>query len=203
MLGEHRYADARASIDQLGERYSGSLDYQVLAGDVALAAGDSEQAMTHYRLAAQVRRNFPINLRLVRALQQAGRDRAARATALEFLGQNPLDRDAAWLSAEMAIEQRDWRQARLLLEHIGRLEPGARDPGRMALLALSELQSGETELALAHAQDAYRMQRMNARANFVLALVLKQTGGTMGQVDELTRKAKQMGIDEDPLFRGL
>ena len=203
LLSQGQHDEARAAIELLGERFGGSQDYRVLAGDVELASGNPDAALEQYRLAAQVRRNFPLSLRMVRAQQQAGRYDAARAIALQFLEQNPLDRDAVWLAAEIAIEMRDWRQARLLLEHIGRLEPGARDPGRYALLALSELQQGELEPALAHAQEAYRMQRMNARANYVLALVLKQAGGSAGRIEELTARAQQMGIGEDPLFRGL
>lgn len=193
LIAQGALAEAGQSIAALRERYSGSADFLTLAGDVALARGDAVGALAEYETVARIRRSQALTAKMVVALRLAGRAGDARALALDYLRQHPLDRDAAWLAARLAEDAGDWRQVKALSEHLRRMEPGGRDPHLLALLALAQLRSGEAEAALASASEAYRMQPMNGRSAAVLAMAMRQTGGNAAQIAALEAKARQAG----------
>jgi tetratricopeptide (TPR) repeat protein len=186
-------AEAEQTVASLRERYGGSADFLTLAGDVALTRGDAVTALAEYETVARIRRSQGLTAKMVVALKRSGRDGEARALALDYLRQHPLDRDSAWLAAKLAEEAGDWRQAKLLAEHLRRLAPDSRDPQLLTLLALAQLGLGEAEAGLRSAQDAYRMQPMNGRSAAVLAMAMRQTGGDAAQISWLEAKARQAG----------
>lgn len=185
--------EAGRTIASLRGRFSGSADFLTLAGDVALVQGDTAGALAEYETVARIRRSQTLIAKMVAALRQSGRSADARALALDYLRQHPLDRDSVWLAAKLAEVAGDWRQVKLLAGHLRRLAPNTRDPQVIGLLALAQLRLGEAEAALRNATDAYRMQPMNARAAAILALALRKTGGDAAQIAALEAKARQAG----------
>jgi len=191
---------ALAVSARLGERYAGSADYQTLAGDVALAAGDLGGALDHYRAVAKIRRSLLLVERMVTALQQLGRDEEADALARNFLAEHPQSRDAAELVGNLAARRGDWRRARVIYSWLLGTNPGARDPQSHLMLALAEIRTGAPQEALANAGAAYRMQRANGRAAWLLGQLLAQAGGHDGEARALLAKAEAMGAGSDSLF---
>jgi tetratricopeptide (TPR) repeat protein len=202
-LAGNTFAEAVTATKLLSERHGGSVDYQTLAGDVALALGDPEAALGNYRNAAKIRRSSSLVERMVAALQMLGRNGEARSLALDFLAQHPLDRGAAELAAYLAAEAGDWRQARVLFEHVRDLESSGRNPQLFAMLALANLRLGDVDAARKAAEAAYGMQRGNARAAYVLALSLRHSRGRDAEARALLAKARRLGAMNDPLLKGL
>ena len=101
MLGEGRYAEAHALKAQLLEQFAGSVDIELLAGDVELLAGNSQAARSHYNSAAQVRTNWPLVRRLVLATLRIGDDAGARRMLAGHIAQNPREAAAVALLGRM------------------------------------------------------------------------------------------------------
>jgi tetratricopeptide (TPR) repeat protein len=188
---------ALAVTTKLGERYTGSVDYQTLAGDVALAAGDPGGALEHYRAAAKVRRSLLLIERMVAALQQLGKGDEADALARNFLAEHPLDRDAAELVGTLAVQRGDWRRVRVIYSWLLSTAPGVIDPHSHLMLALTEAKTGAPKQALANATAAYRMQPANGRATWLLGKLLQQAGGHEKAASALLAKAEAMGVGVD------
>jgi tetratricopeptide (TPR) repeat protein len=187
-------AAAQAVTTRLGERYAGSTDYQTLAGDVALAAGNPAAALDHYRAAANVRRSLALVERMVAALRQLGQRDEADRVARNFLAEHPLDRDAAQLVGGLAAEQGDWSRARAVYAWLLSSAPGVNDPRSRLLLAEAEMHTGAAQDALANATAAYQAQRMNGRATLLLGKLLRQAGGHDQAANALLAKAAAMGV---------
>ena len=188
-------AGAHAVIAKLGERYTGSTDYQTLAGDVALATGDPAGALDNYRAAAKIRRSLLLVERMVAAHQQLGQDDEADALARNFLAEHPLDRNAAELVGTLAVQRDDWRRARVIYSWLLSTAPGVIDPHAHLMLALAEARTGAAKDALANAAAAYRMQRANPRATRLLGKLLQQADGHDTEAKALLAKAAAMGED--------
>jgi tetratricopeptide (TPR) repeat protein len=192
-IAQGALGEASQTIAALRERFSGSADFLTLAGDVALGQGDAARALVEYQAVARIRRSQALTAKMVVALRRGGRGAEARTLALDYLRQHPLDRDSVWLAAKLAEDAGDWRQVKLLAEHLRRLAPDTRDPQVVGLLAMAQLRLGESEAALANAAAAYRMQPMNAGAAATLAAAMRQTGGDAKQIAALEAKARQAG----------
>ena len=62
------------------------------------------------------------------------------------------------------------------------------------MLAMAQARTGEVKAALANATAAYRIQRMNGRATWLLGKLLQQAGGHARQAQALLAKATAMGV---------
>ena len=194
-LAEGRIDDAENAAFRLGERYRGSADVQVLAGDVALARGKAGDALANYTAAAEIRRSFPLVERMVAAHRMLGQDGLARELLAEYLRQHPGEGDAALLLGEMAAGEGDWQRARSYLAHARALRGAhARDPLLLASLARAGSETGDTQAALELARAAYRMQRANGRVAQALARVLERAGGHEGEVRALQAKLVRLAL---------
>jgi predicted Zn-dependent protease len=98
-LLEGRTDEAWALAGQLREQYPDSIDVEILAGDVALLAGDPAAALEAYDSAAEVRRDFALVERMVAAERKLGREAAARDRLRDYLAQNPRSAPASRLLA--------------------------------------------------------------------------------------------------------
>lgn len=185
---------ALAVSAMLGQRYAGSADYQTLAGDVALAAGDPAGALAHYQAVARIRRSFALVERMVVALEQLGQTDQAGTLAREYLAGHPLDRDAVELVGTLAAGRGDWRRARTIYGWLASSDPHARDPQARLMLARAEIATGAGKEALADASAAYRMQRANGRAAWLLGRLLARVGGHDRASRALLEKAGRMGV---------
>ena len=191
---------ALAVSAKLSEKYTGSADYQTLAGDVALAAGDPAGALDHYRACARIRRSLALVERMVAALQQLGQNDAAFALARNYLAQHPIEREAAELVGNLAVQRGDWPRARAIFTWLLGTAPGVTDPHSHLMLALAEAKAGNNGEALANAAAAYGMQRANPRATLLLGRLLAKAGGHDKQANALLAKASRMGADDGSLL---
>lgn len=192
MLNEGDTAGAQAMIAGLLERFAGSADLEVLAGDVALLAGDREQALEYYRQAAIIRRDWPLVQRLVAAL---GSDSAAaRGLLAEHLAEHPLQEEAAALLGRLHAQAGNRERAAMFLRHAAAQPAGRRDPLLLADLALLEQQSGHGGAALARAQEANRLARSNRHVARVLSAITAMQQGGVRQAASLLAKAEGTGF---------
>ena len=138
MLAEGRAGEARAHADRLRQAYPDSIDVDVLAGDVALLAGDPAAALAAYDRAARVRRAFALVERMVAAQRELGDEDAAVDRLAAYLAQNPRSAPASLMLGRMLAERGDARRAALLREHARTLAGVAADTpraeGRVAAL---------------------------------------------------------------------
>ncbi|MCB5424353.1 tetratricopeptide repeat protein [Altererythrobacter sp. CC-YST694] len=177
LLADGNLDEAQAYVTRLGARFAGSVDIEVLAGDVALAQRDAARALALYSKAAQVRRSLSLTARMIAALRMLGREGEGRALLAAFLAQHPQNGDAAAMLGYMAADAGDWNRAEGLLrfarqQHDG----GGRDPVLFAILADAAMQRGAKAEALADAGAGFASQRTNYRAVLTLARVLDSAG---------------------------
>lgn len=200
LLNEGGAADARAAIDALGERFAGSADFEVLAGDVALASGDPNSALAHYRSAAEIRRTLALVKRMTAALERLDRAPEALLLAQDYLVEHPQQGDAARLFADLAARQGEWVKARIVLEFLDANGETVGDPQTLILLAIARLRTGAHAEALVAAERAYRLQRANGRVAYALALAMQANGGEEAVIRALANKARRLGAASDPIF---
>ena len=117
LLAQGRNGEALALAKQARERYAGSIDVEILAGDVALLSGDPASALACYRRAALVRRDFGLVEKMAVAEQRLGREEAALALLGDYLAQNPRSAPASALLGRIMARRGDERRAGLLLAH--------------------------------------------------------------------------------------
>ncbi len=104
---------ARASLD----RVPGSGDFHSLAGDAALAGGDSRRALELYEVAARVRRSWPLTRKIIVAYRGIGDDVAADVVLSRYVAGDPHNTDALLLLAQDSAEREDWLRVALLLDN--------------------------------------------------------------------------------------
>lgn len=184
MLGQGRYAEARALKAQLLEQFAGSVDIELLAGDVELLAGNSQAARSHYNSAAQVRTNWPLVRRLVLATLRIGDDAGARRMLAGHIAQNPREAAAVALLGRMQREAGNPARAAVLLRYAAGVGAGKSDPLLHAELAELEAGLGLTQEAQDSARFANGLQRSNQRVALALARTIELGGG-----DDATAKA--------------
>lgn len=177
LLAQARYDEAMGKVMQVAARYNGSVEVQVLSGDVALARGDFERALSDYRFAAKVRAPLSLIQRKATALQLQGNQAEARRVVSDYLRQHPQSAEGAEMLGRMMAVNGDTQRALKLMTFARALRGNdGRDPWLLSAIALGELDAGEGKQALAHAQEAYLMQRANMGSAAVLARALQQAG---------------------------
>lgn len=186
LLSEGRQGEARASVEGLLQRFPGSADLLMLAGDMELLAGNAAGAMGHYRQVARVRSDWPLVQRMVSASADGAE---ARRLLAAFLHQNPRQQAAAAMLGRMQREAGNPARATALLRHASTLGSGPRDPLLLADLAALEAALGHGEQALAHAQAAQALQRGNRRVAQVLGRILALQVGAEASAQALANKA--------------
>jgi len=186
LLAERRNGEARALVAQLARRHPGSVDVEIVGGDVALLTGDPGRALATYRRAAQVRRDFALVERMVAAQRLLGRDDAAMAQIAGYLAQNPRSAAASALLGRMLAERGDWPRASALLGHANRLRAG--DVRLLADLAATELALGDIPAARATAGRAHALQRANGRVATLLAHIDRAGDGDGQAARALARR---------------
>ncbi|WP_315760349.1 tetratricopeptide repeat protein [Sphingomonas sp. Y38-1Y] len=181
--GPQALAEARA----LAESNPGVPAAQMLLGDVWMMGKRPADAAAAYASAAALRFDEPAAMRLVEALDLAGkRQEAANALAL-FLSQNPQNVAALRLSAHWQLAAEDYAAAAATLEEL-RLRVGDRDAGLLAELTLAHLGLGNDARAAEYAAAAYALQPQSPAVADAYGAALLATGDTGGARD-LFRKA--------------
>ncbi|WP_054530035.1 tetratricopeptide repeat protein [Erythrobacter sp. SG61-1L] len=192
LLGAGQMDEAQAFVAQLEERFAGSADIEVLAGDVALARGEAGRALELYSSAANIRRSFSLVERMVTAHRLLGQGRKARELLRAYLVQHPQDGEAAEYLGYLAAEEGQWPRAEGLLRFAkAQRDAGGRDPLLYATLADAALRRGDGQAALADAEAGFTSQRTNRRTVLTLARVL-DAAGRKREADVLLAKAKRL-----------
>ena len=184
------YAAAQPILAELGDRYHGSADFQVLGGDLALLEGNPTLALNNYRGAAVVRRNFSLIERMVAAYRASGEERAAREVLSDYLEQHPQHAEAAALLGRLSLDAGQWQRASALLDYAAQVGPEA-DPRLLAGRAKAALQLGDVDKAIVLASEAYRLQRWNPQIAGLYGEALKAKGGYDAEARVLLAKASK------------
>lgn len=138
-LERGRAVEALALARQLSARYPDSIDVEILAGDVALLAGDATEALAAYRRAATVRRDFALVERMAAAHGKLGREDAAMGEVSGYLARNPRSLPAARLLGKMLERRGDARGAGMLLAYARDLGGGTAPEGGRVAATLARL----------------------------------------------------------------
>lgn len=151
-------------------RFPGSGDAFAILGDAQFAQGNKRAAREAYERAAQVRRPWPLALRLTGT--QDNRD-TARQLLEAYVRENPMNGEAAAMLADALAAQEEWERAALLLEHAMGLGM-ERVPWVLAARSVAAVQLDDAETALAFALAAHELQPMNPLAIASLLAVLPE-----------------------------
>ncbi|MEM8726863.1 MAG: tetratricopeptide repeat protein, partial [Pseudomonadota bacterium] len=145
--------ETRRFANELVDRFSGSSDAHALAGDAALARGDAEGALEMYRIAATVRRPWPLTRKVITAYRAYGDNKAADTILIRHLRGEPRNVEALLMLAERRALAEDWLRVVVLLDQAKSLG-GGNDPKLLNLQAEALAQIGRGEEAEAVANDA-------------------------------------------------
>lgn len=160
---------------------------QMLLGDAWMLANRPTNAIDPYTRAVQMRFDEPTTLKLVEALDRAGRRADAARTLTLFLSQNPGNIAALRLSANWQIAGGEDAAAIVTLEEL-RLRLGDRDAALLAALALANVGAGDGARALEYGTAAYALQPQNPAVADAYGVALLANGDRTGARD-LLRKA--------------
>jgi predicted Zn-dependent protease len=171
MVNGGRLDEARSMAGEIAVRFDGSVDLQMLAGDIALLQGDGPTAMAQFGQAATIRSNWPLAQRMVSLLTAAGDTAAARRYLAGHLRSNPREAQAAALLGRMARYNGNPARAAQLLRHAASIGSGPADPLLLGDLAELELELGERKRALDHARRAHALFPANRRLSALVRRV--------------------------------
>ncbi len=193
MLSEGRYSEAQEFAGEFGDRFPGSIDVQVIRGDVYLLSGQPERALAQYREAAVIRRNWPLMQRMVAAMKSGGDEAAARRMLGRYLAANPRDAAATAMLGRMQRDAGNPARATAFLRHAAAIGGGASDPLLLTDLAETEMLLGNLAQAQERAEAANRIQRSSRRVAQVLAHVWEMRGDGAAVEEVLAAKVQGVG----------
>ncbi|MBO9518935.1 MAG: tetratricopeptide repeat protein [Porphyrobacter sp.] len=188
MLGQGRRGEAIATANRIGLEFAGSVDVEVLGGDVALLAGNPKAALAVYSRAAEVRRDFSLVERMAAAQRMLGREQDAKRLLAEYLTQHPRSAPAAALLGRIEAQSGGLTQAGTLLTFASETS-GRQDP--LLLADLADVGSRQGNVTIETAERAYRLQRNNARLAGTLARLLQADGTSEAEATMLLAKVQR------------
>lgn len=175
LLSTNRIDAALERARLLRRANAGAPDAWIVLGDTLGEAGRAGEAARAYESAANIRFDRAVALRLVAAWTRAGDPARATQIVQLFLAQNPADSAMRRLAAAFAMNARDWRGARRMLQAV-RTQVGDNDALLMADLARVALETGDRTAARAYAAHAYRLMPANPMIADIYGWALLQTG---------------------------
>ncbi len=197
-LASGDYAQAMALAMALSNANPGVAQAWLLRGDVAMAEGDSAQALAHWQRAAELRFDEPVMLRMVDALNRSGDRSGAKTVLFQFMAHWPENTAAMRIAGAMFAEDGDWTRARTALLAAAQ-RVGSNDALLLAQLARCELELGRVSEAMPLARRAYRLLPGNGTVSGVYGLSIARSGGTMQDARDLLDKAVQLAPDDQLL----
>ena len=160
----------------------------ILLGDVLMVQGRSGDAAAAYRQAADLRFDEPTMLRLVEALEGAGRRGDASNALALFLSQNPMSMAALRMSAHWQLASGDFDAAIVTLEGLhARIGDG--DAALNADLAIAYAGAGEADQAKEFGEAAYALAPGNPATADAYGWALFQGGDNQGALELLQKAA--------------
>jgi tetratricopeptide (TPR) repeat protein len=184
----HRSGNPRDALDAVDRAIAADegkrLDLQRLRGRILVSLGDYQAGLRALIAARQQGERLPIEFvpDLARALYALGRDEAARGTLQRALDEKRPEPSALLLFAREEAE-RDPAASRQALERGASLYPTR--PVFVDLLITAEMRDGDTEQALARAQEAADRMPDAARIQMTLARTLLAAGRTDEAVQQV------------------
>ena len=188
LLRTGRNADAVVRARLLSRANPGAPDAWLILGDALGAAGQRQEAVRAFEVAANIRFDRAAALRLAAGWINVGNPAQAQQVVALFLGQNPNDVDVQRLAADMAMQAQDWRGAIRMLNAV-RARIGDNDAVLMADLAHAALENGDHDAARAYAAHAYRLMPGNPMTADMFGWVLLRTGDKGPAPVDLLEKA--------------
>ncbi len=146
LLSRQDNSGAEQLAGSLIERLPSSSDIRALAGDAALAVGNTETALERYGAAASTRRPWPLTRKIIFAYRAYGDDRAADTLLVRHLSGEPHNTEALQLLAERSAQDEDWLRVAVLIDHALTLGAG-NDPTLLSLRARAADALGKTDEA--------------------------------------------------------
>jgi Flp pilus assembly protein TadD len=198
LLRSGQGAAALAMAERFRALEPGSGDAAGLLGDALTAAGRPGEARDHYRVAAKVRFNEDLLLRIMVAEAMAGRRSEQETVVAQFHAGNPASRLAVRLAATSAAQRDDWAGAIVPLESLV-ARGGQGDVRLLCDLSFAQLRSGDTSAARTTAERAYRLQPASLLATQALGMALAAAGERPRAARSLLDKARKIGGD-NPLL---
>ncbi|MDA9918417.1 tetratricopeptide repeat protein [Erythrobacter sp.] len=132
MIAAGNAGGTRAYAAELTRRFAGSSDMLALAGDAAMARGDTAGALELYSRAAQIRRPWPLTRKIIQAYRASGDDDAAETLLIRQLRSEPMNTEALLMYAQQSARDGDWLRVAVLLDNA--IARGAgNDPSLLAL----------------------------------------------------------------------
>ncbi|TXC68676.1 hypothetical protein FSZ31_06740 [Sphingorhabdus soli] len=187
-LQEGNTAGADVAAFALARAAPGVPDARIIQGDVAMAAGRTGEAATHYREALSIRVDEAATLRLVDALMRSGKRDAAIDALTGFLSTTPRAIDANRVAASFYLDARDWDHGIATLEAL-RARLGGRDAVILSQLGRAYLGKGQASRARDLLRAAYELQPGNAGVASLFSLALSRSGGSRKAARDLAIKA--------------
>ena len=163
LIDAGRGGDALDQAKALAAANPGAPAAHLLVGDTLMTMRRFGDAADAYRRAANIRFDEATMLRVVDALDHAGRRGEASTVLALFLGQHPENVAALRLAAHWQIAARDWDGAIGTLEDL-RSRVGSRDAGLLAELAYANIGAGDNDDALDYGAAAYAIAPMSPAA---------------------------------------
>lgn len=198
LIAAGNLAGAVGVAERFRQLRPGSGDAHALAGDALLAANRGEAAFAAYDMAGRVRFPDPLLLRMVQALERAGRGGEGPNLVGRYLAAYPGSALATRLAAVGAAQAGDWARAEALLAVLaGR--GGGRDARLLADLAFAQLRGGDAVAALASAERGEALARGDPQIATARALALIALGRDRAVARDLIAKARAIGGD-NPLL---
>ncbi len=191
LLAANNIATARTEIAQLVQGNGGVADAHILAGDVEMAAGNTNAAIASYERARAISFSTPIMIRLVNALRRNGKGDVARKVLSDFAVFNPSSLAALRLAAYDHLDNKRWAEAIPgLLALRDRL--GINDAVLNANIARAYSGAGQHEKAISEVALAYRIAPGNVMVSYIFGEILQKAGGRTARAKSLLRKANKM-----------
>ena len=155
--------DALDRAKALAAANPGAPAAHLLVGDTLMMMGRFGEAADAYRRAADIKFDEATMLRVVDALDHAGRRPEASSVLALFLGQHPENVAALRIAAHWQIASRDWDGAIGTLEDL-RSRVGSRDAGLLAELTYANIGAENFDDALGYGAAAYEIAPMSPAA---------------------------------------
>ncbi|MDB5679349.1 tetratricopeptide repeat protein [Sphingomonas bacterium] len=155
--------DALDRAKALAAANPGAPAAHLLVGDTLMTMGRFGEAADSYRRAADIKFDEATMLRVVDALDHAGRRPEASSVLALFLGQHPENVAALRIAAHWQIAARDWDGAIGTLEDL-RSRVGSRDAGLLAELTYANIGAEDFDDALGYGAAAYEIAPMSPAA---------------------------------------
>lgn len=166
---------------------AGVADAHLIVGDIEIARGNLQAAITAYDQARAISFTEPVMLRLVDAIARTGDQKVADETLAAYLAYNPTNLTGLRLAGYRNLDARQWGNAIILLERV-KAKVGHNDSVLLANLARAYAGAGKHEKATEYAAIAYRVAPANAMVTKVYADVLKRSGKRPKAARELAAK---------------